>query len=132
VEKLDKILQKANELGHLIHHHEIVRRFRSLAERLEQDETARNLLDDLAQISQELHEKQSAGQPIEPEDKRRLAEIEEKVKANSLLSEFLATQSYYLHLMDQINYRISHPEGEPPRDSGIILPGEERSRIVLP
>lgn len=130
--ELEKILNKANELGHLLQQHEIVRRFRDLSERLERNQASRQLLEELAERAQVHEIKLRMGHPIEPDEKRRLAELEEQVEKDALIREFLATQGYYLHLMAQVNEAVSRPTGEPPRESSIILPGQSTSGLVLP
>lgn len=129
----EQILKKANELGHLLQQHEIVRRYRSLAEKLDGSESAKKLLEDYARCAEELHEKQVMGSAIEVAEKRRIAELEEKVRADAILSEFLATQGYYMQLLAAVNDAIASPTGEPPQESSIIVPGSQGApRIVIP
>ena len=129
---MEKILQKANELGHLLKQHEIVRRFNELSDRLDRDPESKKLLDEFAQFSMEYQQLEQSGAPIEVETKQQLSQYEEKIKTNDLIAEFLATQSYYMALLTQVNEAISNPTGEPPTDSGIIMPDSGSSKIIMP
>lgn len=128
---MEEILKKANELGHLLNQNEIVRRYRDLAKQLEENETSRQLLEEFAQLSQEYQRKEQAGGVIEVEEKQKLRELEEKVRSDSLIAQFLATQGYYMTILSQVNEAISNPKGEPPATSNIILPNQA-SKIILP
>jgi cell fate (sporulation/competence/biofilm development) regulator YlbF (YheA/YmcA/DUF963 family) len=131
VDNLEKILQKANELGHLLKQNEIVERFRDLAKRLDDSESSRKLLEEYVEAIHEMDKKVRAGTVIEVAEKRKVAELEERIQADNLVKEYLATQGYYLHLMTQINDAIADPKGEPPKESTIILPNQD-SRIIVP
>jgi len=127
---MEKILKKANELGHLLNQHEIVLRFRSLAEKLESDEAAKEVLNELMECTQNFQEKEAKGETIEVEEKKQLSELQEKAKENSVVSEFLATQVYYVNLLTQINEAIANPKGDAPKESDIILPGDDKGIII--
>ena len=129
---MEKILEKANELGHLLQQHEIVQRFRDLSGKLERDEASRKLLDEAAEATHRIQELERSGKPIEPEEKQRMEELEQKMKANSMINEFLATQAYYMQMLTQVNEVIGNPTGPPPKESSIILPDDPGPGLVLP
>lgn len=128
---MQEILKKAYELGHLLNNHEIVRRFRDISQKLENTQSSRELLEEFALASQAYQRKEQAGAPIELEEKKTLQELEDKVRSDSLIAEFLATQDYYMMLLSQVNEAIANPQGDPPQTSSIILPNQD-SKIVLP
>lgn len=128
---LEKILQKANELGHLLAQNEIVKRYRELAAKLDNASESRALLGDYVEALRDYDSKVRTGSVIEVEEKRKVADLEEKIRSDSILKEFLATQGYYLHLMEQVNDAIADPKGAPPKDSPIIVPGQG-PRIITP
>lgn len=133
MDELEKILQKANELGHLLARSEVVQRFREMAEKVNRSEPATALLDEHAQAVNALLEKQAAGQTIEPDEERAVGELEQKLRDDPLIREFLASQAYYAHLMRQVEELIARPRGEPPPQSDIIVPGQGgSSRIIIP
>ncbi|MHC4943099.1 MAG: YlbF/YmcA family competence regulator [Planctomycetota bacterium] len=121
---------KANELGHLLAKHEIIMRFRELAEKLEKDEDSKQILNELFEVTQSFEAKERANQPIEADEKKQLADLQDKAKDNSLISEFLATQAYYINILSAVNEAIANPQGEPPRESDIILPGDDKGVII--
>lgn len=128
---MDKLLKKANELGHLLAQNEIVARFKELAENLEKSEESKELMNELITKSQMFHEKEQAGGTIEVEEKQELAELQEKAKKDELVNEFLATQVYYINILNQVNEAIANPQGDPPKDSDIILPGGDDKKIII-
>ncbi|MFH2000635.1 MAG: YlbF family regulator, partial [Planctomycetota bacterium] len=117
---MEKILKKANELGHLLAKNEIVVRFKDLADKMEKSEESKELMNNLLQASQAFHDKEAAGTTIEVAEKKELAELQEKAKQDSLVNEFLATQFYYINILNQVNEAIAHPQGDPPKESDII------------
>lgn len=128
---MEKILKKANELGHLLKANEVVIRFQELSKELEEKEDSKAILEELITLSQSFEIKQRQGVAIEVDEKKKLSEIQEKAKEDSLVSEFLATQAYYMNVLNQVNEAIANPQGEPPKDSNIILPGDNDKNIIV-
>jgi cell fate (sporulation/competence/biofilm development) regulator YlbF (YheA/YmcA/DUF963 family) len=127
---MEKLIKKANELGHLLAQHQIIKRFRELAEKLEKDEESKGIMNELFEVTQSFEAKERANQPIEPDEKKQLADLQDKAKENSLISEFLATQAYYINVLSAVNEAIANPQGDPPKDSDIILPGDDKGIII--
>lgn len=124
---MEKILEAANRLGHLLAQNDIVKRYTDILEKLHKDEEAKNLLDEYIVFLNDYRRKEEEGTVIEVEDKKKLTELNEKVKESSLINEFMATQGYYMNIMQQVNEKIARPEGDPPRESTIITPGDDKS-----
>ena len=127
---MEKILEAASTLGHLLNKNEIVQRFKEITAKLDQDEEARKLLEEYAAFVEEYRAKEEQGTTIEVDEKKKLTELNEKIKNHSLIGEFMATQAYYMNLMAQVNEAIANPKGEPPRESTIITP-EDNKGIIL-
>ena len=127
---MEEILKKANELGLLIKGTDIHQRFEELSKKLESDTEAKNLLEEFAKVNEELHEKEKKDNVIEVAEKQKLQDLNGKVSANQLIKEYIATHSYYLNMMIQIQKTISNPEGEPPQQSRIITPDSSGGRII--
>lgn len=132
MDEMEKLLSKAHELGHLLKKNSIVKRYQELAKQLEGSDEARKLLEEYLGCADRLRKKEMEGKPVEVEEKRELQELDGKMKEHPLISDFLATQAYYMGLMDQINDAIANPKGEPPRDSVIVTPGDDDPRIIVP
>ena len=129
----EKILRKANELGHLLRQSEVVQRYLQLGQKVESNPAAASLLDDFIAATTQLQEMEMAGVPITDEQKLEYQKLAEKVEGDNLLREFLASQAYYMNMMHQVNQVISNPQGEPPRDSNIIVPGAgSEKRLIIP
>ncbi len=128
--KMEKILEAANRLGHLLAQNDIVKRYTEILEKLHQDEESKNLLDEYIVFLNEYRRKEEEGTAIEVEDKKKLADLNEKVKKSEIINEFMATQGYYMNIMQQVNEKIARPEGDPPKESSIITPDDDK-RIII-
>ena len=120
---MEEIIQKANELGLMIKGTDLYKRYVEVSEKLEKDEEGRKLLEEYIGVSETLYQKERSGGVIEVEEKQRLQEMNEKVSQNQLIKEFMATQTYFMNLMMQIQKTINEPKGDPIEQSKIIKPG---------
>ncbi len=127
---MEEILKKANELGLMIKGTEVFSRFEELSKQLEADSESKALLEEYAKFSQEFQEKEAQGKAIEVEDKQKLQEMNDKLSENALIKEYIATNSYYINMLMQIQKVISEPEGEPIKESKIIKPGNNGKIIT--
>ena len=123
---MEEILKKSNELGLLIKGTEIYQRFEELSSKLEADSDARNLIETYANANNNMIEKEKTGEVIDVAEKNELQELVEKVNENQLIKEYIATQSYYMNMLMQIQKAISEPEGEPIGESKIIKPSSNK------
>ena len=73
---------------------------------LEKSLADRQLLNDYEGQQQKIYELESAGKPIEPEDKRRLADLHGKVVSSSVIKQVLKAQADFLELMTGVSQRI--------------------------
>ena len=53
-----------------------------------------------------MHELEASGKPIEPEDKRRLADLHVKVIGSRIIKDLLKAQADYLELMTLVSQHI--------------------------
>ncbi len=120
---MEEIIKKANELGLMIKGTEIFKRFDELTKKLEADEESKTLMDEYVKLNNDLYEKEKNGSVIEVSEKKRLQEIGDRVSRNNLIKEYIATQTYYLNLIIQVQKALNEPEGEPIAESKIITPG---------
>lgn len=127
---MEEILQKANELGLMIKGSDIFARYEELVKKIDADADSRTLLEDYIKISETMYKKENSGGVIEVEEKQTLQEISQKVSENQLIKEFIATQSYYVNMMMQIQNAISNPKGDPIGQSRIIKPGNDGKIIT--
>ena len=109
-----EILSAATDLGKLIATHPAAVKFEDTVKKLQDDTEAQRLMTDLNRHMEKLGEKESKGQPIEVADKKTLEELQHKVMAHSLLSQFQMVQMDYLDLMRQVDQIISGGGQEAP------------------
>ncbi|MFW5769948.1 MAG: YlbF family regulator, partial [Spirochaetota bacterium] len=114
---MEEIISRANELGLMIKGTDVYNRYVEVVKKLEQNQESRKLLEEFAQLSETIQQKEGTGQPVEVEEKQKLEELSAKVSEDELLKEFITAQSYYMNLMMMIQKAISEPEGEPIRES---------------
>ncbi len=127
---MEEIIKKANELGLMIRGTELFKRYEEVSKKLEADAASKKLLEEFAQASEEVYQKEISGMPIEVDDKKRLQGLNDKVSQNDLLKEYIATQTYFMNLMMQIQKVISEPKGEPIEQSRIIKPNAPNKIIT--
>lgn len=127
---MEEILKKANELGLMIKGTDVAARFEELSKKLEEEKESKELLEEYIKVIQEYQEKENEGKSIEVEEKERVKELSEKVSENQLIKEYIATQTYFVNMMMQIQQAISEPKGEPVKESKIITPNKSGKIIT--
>ena len=100
---MDDILRHAKELGEAIAAHERCRALKQAAQALKADEEAKQLEREYAQAAQVLQEKSAVGKPLEPEEKRREADLRSKTVAHPVIRELLKAQADFTELMQKTN-----------------------------
>lgn len=103
---MEDILELAAKLGKRIAEDARARRMAEARAAFEKSSEARQLLDDYENHQQKLGELQAANRPIEPEDKRKLADLHQKVISHAVLKDLLKAQADYLELMTLVSARI--------------------------
>ena len=111
VESMEAILEEARRLGQALVQHERFQRLRQAEQAVRNDPEARQLSHDLNAQMQKVSDLEARMAPIEPEDKRRLQELREKVHGNGALQELARAQADYLELMARVNEVIQKELG---------------------
>lgn len=109
---MEEILQKARELGRTIGAHSRTVEFMAAARAVAADRAAQQLLNDFQQQIDALRQRQAAGQPIEPQDKRRAADLQARVADDEKLKTMLRTQADYVQMMQAVHAAIEEAVGE--------------------
>lgn len=73
---------------------------------LEKSRADRELLADYERHQHKLMELESQGKPIEPEDKRRLADLHAKVTGSDVIKNLMKAQVDFLELFSAVTQRI--------------------------
>jgi len=112
---MDKILRMARELGQAIATHRHYQALRAAEEGVKADADANALIDDFNRQQEKIIRLTDEQKPIEPQDKRRMADLQAQVVANEPLKRLQAAQVDFRYLMDTMN-RALHEALEPPGD----------------
>ena len=103
----EQILQAAGDLGKMVAEHTAAKTFADTTAKLHKDTDAQRTLNDYHRHVQSLQEKQSAGKPIEVEDKRRLEKLQQNMVKNPLLRDLQMVQMDYLDLMRKVDQAMA-------------------------
>ncbi len=98
-----QIIDVATRLGRLLAEHLAVVRYRELLKAIREDTDAQRLLADYSRQMDAISEKEHAGQPIEVQDKHRLADLQSRVAMHPQLREMQMAQMDYVDLMRKVD-----------------------------
>lgn len=116
---MNDILELSTRLGKQIAADPRGMRMQTARAALEQSLADRQLLSDYEQQQRKMLELEADGKPIEPEDKRRIADLHGKVVGSPVLKDLLKAQADYLELMAIVTSRIEEEAlGLPPEEEG--------------
>jgi cell fate (sporulation/competence/biofilm development) regulator YlbF (YheA/YmcA/DUF963 family) len=101
-----EILKKARGLGEAIASHARVAAMHSAQQKVQLDQAAQKLLRDYQDHANLIRRKESEGQPIEPREKHKLADLERGMASNDALKTMMRAQADYLDLMNQVHDAI--------------------------
>ncbi len=102
-----QILDVATKLGRLLDEHPAMKKYRGLLKAIREDTEAQRLLADYTRQMDTIAEKESNGQPIEVEDKRRLSDLQGQVAMHPKLREMQVAQMDYIDLMRKVDEAMS-------------------------
>jgi cell fate (sporulation/competence/biofilm development) regulator YlbF (YheA/YmcA/DUF963 family) len=108
---MDDVVKKAAELAEAIRGSERYVALRRVEKGIAGDEATQKLLEDFQAIQVKMAEKERAQEPIEVEEKRELARVEEQVKTNDSVLELLRVQADYYEMMNLVNSTIQSALG---------------------
>jgi cell fate (sporulation/competence/biofilm development) regulator YlbF (YheA/YmcA/DUF963 family) len=107
----EAILQLATRLGEAIKADPRAAALKAAADGLEQDESARTLQEEYAEVAQALQDKAAKGEPLEPEDKRRELDLRQQVASRDSIRAFLRAQADFSELMSSVNGALEEAIG---------------------
>ena len=103
---MDEILDLATRLGKRIAQDPRAAGMVDAQVALENSLGDRQLLADYEQHQRKIYELEVAGKPIEPDDKRKLADLHGKVVGSAVIKDVLKAQADFLELMNSVSQRI--------------------------
>lgn len=113
---MEKIFELARELGETLAVHPAVKQFIAATETLQGDPEVQKLLQQDRDMHEKLARKESEGKPIEPEEKRALAQFQVQMAGNEKIKKFMTAQMEYSSLMRKVNdlvMKAVQPPAEP-------------------
>lgn len=103
---MDEILNLATRLGKLIAADPRAQRMAAARDALDKSLEDRQLLSDYHEQQNKIAELEAATKPIEPGDKRKLADLQARVAGSEVLKDLLRAQTDYVELMTTVSRRI--------------------------
>ena len=103
---MDEILDLAARLGKRIAEDSRAKQMPEAQTALEKSLADRQLLNDYERQQQKIYELEVSGKPIEPDDKRRLADLHGRVVGSAVIKQVLKAQADFLELMTTVSQRI--------------------------
>ena len=103
---MDEILDLATRFGERIAADPRGRQMADARAALDGSLPDRQLLQDYETQQHKVHDLETAGRPIEPEDKRTLADLHGKVIGSRIIKDLLKAQADYLELMTLVSQNI--------------------------
>jgi cell fate (sporulation/competence/biofilm development) regulator YlbF (YheA/YmcA/DUF963 family) len=103
---MDEILDLAAQLGKRIAVDPRGKQMSAAQAALDASLSDRQLLQDYETQQHHIHSLEIAGKPIEPDDKRRLADLHGRVVGSAVIRNLLKAQADYVELMTLVSQRI--------------------------
>ena len=126
---MEDVLSLAKKLADLLAADERTKALRAASAAVTADADAKKLEEEYAHAAAELRELEMAGAPIEPDVKRRMASLGERIRRSTLLQGLLQANSEFADMMDGVQQAISDAVGQalsPDPASGEVPPPPEK------
>ena len=104
---MDEVLEQAQKLAGLLASHERTKAFHDAAAAVQADPEASRIQEAYATALEEVHRREAAGQPIEPEQKRAVMAAQDQVRRSAVLMRMLKAHAEYVELMDAVQAILS-------------------------
>lgn len=108
---MEDILELAGRLGEAIAADPRYKALVDIEEQISKEEAVKKLLQDYHAQQSKMAELERSMKPIEPEDKRRLQELQDKVIGTDLVKKMSAARFEYANLMRQVDEAIQSKLG---------------------
>lgn len=126
---MDEILKKADELAAMLREHPRYQSLRQAREAVNGDAAAGQDLAAYQQQAEKMQQLAAQQRPIEPEDKSKLAELEQRVTSHDNVRDLIRAQADFSELLNNLNKRLFGPiaaeEGMEEGDDEVDSGGEE-------
>jgi len=105
---MDELISMARQLGKKLAAHERTAKLKAAQKAINDDPTANQLVQDYQKQVEKIHKLEREVKPIEPEDKRLLAELETKISTNELIAELTRHQADFVEMMQKVKQAIDN------------------------
>lgn len=109
---IEEIMNKANELGHLLRETNIYQEFDRLTQEFEADSEAKELLQQYEEKGVQIEQRQKIGDIIENYEIEEIKELAQQINDNDLIMEYLRAKEEYASLLGTIQQAISVNDGD--------------------
>jgi len=108
----DDLLAKARALGEAIASSKALQEVRAAEQRIRLNEASNRLRDEHRDLALKIARLEAENKPIEPEDKRKMSELHERLRTDLLFQQLLRAQVEYEDLMNRVNEAVTRELGE--------------------
>ncbi|MCR4317773.1 MAG: YlbF family regulator [Planctomycetes bacterium] len=113
-----EVLLKARDLREMLLKLPEVSRYQKAIDEYKSDSVAQGILNDLQNQMHKVQYLEAMGQPLEPEDKRVLATLQQSFSLNRVAIEFTQAYDQFMQLMEEV-YRTLMPIDEPEEEEHV-------------
>ncbi len=103
---MEKILELAKQLGQEIASTLIAQQYFDASKKLDEDKDAQDLIKQYEQQAQQLAMKERQAQPIEPQEKQKLSDLQTKIAENPTIKQWMQAQVEYVNLLRKVNEAV--------------------------
>jgi cell fate (sporulation/competence/biofilm development) regulator YlbF (YheA/YmcA/DUF963 family) len=108
---MDDVVAQAKKLAEMLAEHERTKALREASAAVTADPDATRLEQEYAHAAAEMQELEATGAPIEPDVKRRMAALGERIRRSPLLQRLLQANADFADMMDAVQHEISDAVG---------------------
>ena len=108
---MDDVVAQAKRLAEMLAEHERTKALREASAAVTADPDAKRLEEEYAHAAAEMQELEATGSPIEPDVKRRMAALGERIRRSVLLQRLLQANADFADMMDGVQHEISDAVG---------------------
>ncbi len=103
---MDDILEDAKRLGGRLAAHARTKALKEATAAVEGDPAAKTLEEDYARATAELHALEEENRPIEPEMKRKIVDLQSRIRRSDVLQRLLRAHADFAEMMDAVQRTI--------------------------
>ena len=103
---MEKILELAKQLGQEIANDSIAKQYFDASKSLDGNSEAQELIKQYEQQAQQLAMKERQAQPVEPQEKQKLSDLQTQIAENPTIKQWMQAQVEYVNLLRKVNETV--------------------------